>query len=153
MSALGKSIVQSDKELIEIPIYYKTSQNKYGTERIVIVPQEEALKILDGIDDAAKEAISVVNTKWLYATWEMQNSIIQASMKPQGNNGDPEMDWNRYRDLRVKRLLQSWDLMFEDQAIPVTPDVLNRVPPQFFIGLFESYESYVGFSEEEKGKS
>ena len=152
MSALGRSIVQSDQELIEIPIYYKTTQNKYGTEKIVIIPQEEAKEILDGIDDEAKKAISVVNTKWLYATWEMQNSIIQASMKPQGH-GEEEMDWNRYRDLRVKRLLHSWDLMYENQAIPVTSDVLNRVPPQFFIGLFESYENYVGFSEEEKGKS
>lgn len=151
MSALGKSIIQSEQDLIEIPVYYKVTKNKFGNERISILTADEAKNILDGDDEKAKANIEVVNTKWKHASWNIQNKIIQESMRVTPM-GESDIDWNKYRDLRVKKLLHSWDLKYEEQAIPVSNDVLDNVPPQFFIGLFEAYEDYIGISEEEKGK-
>ena len=150
--SLGKSLVTGQPDLINISLYYKYVETKYGTHRLSILLDDDGKKQMDDwgkkLDKKPDDEcdIQIINTKWKMASWSEQNQIIAScqTINPATNQLEP--DWTRYRDLRIKSLLVDWDLQHEKTKIPVTPEFIDRLPAEIVIGLFDRYERAISDS-------
>lgn len=147
-SVLSSLIVSEEDSLIDIKLHYIAKKHDKGGLKLKVLSVEEGEKLIEEGD----EDVQVLNTKWKIGNWQEQNIIASECNRINPMSGQSEFDFFRYRDIRVKRCLISWDLKFNDEVLPVTEEYIDRLPAQIVAALFDRYEKSDGFSEEDQGK-
>ncbi|NJL70427.1 MAG: hypothetical protein HC888_01855 [Candidatus Competibacteraceae bacterium] len=148
-SGLASMFMEPEKSLIDIPLYYKIDENKAGVKKIRIFEDEEAKKLMDEGD----KSIEVLNTKWKQASWREQNELIEQSRRLNQHTQKVEVEWNKYRDLRIKKMLVSWDLQYGGRPLPIVPDNIDALPDVVVFALVDKYDTAVSMDPQEKEKS
>lgn len=158
MSGLGEFAAAGDRGLINISIHYQIGKTKNGSKKIVVLSDEDAEKILEK-ERAAKEEgkefmpkVETFNTKWRPAVWQDQNRFVEAAQRINQQTQQVEINWNKYRDLRIKALLVDWDLEHQGQKIPVSGDMIDKLPPEIVLGMYNKYEEEITYSPEDEEK-
>ena len=137
-------------DLTEIKLYYKYI--KVGNnKKLVVLDNDKAEEILKEDEAKAKE-IETLETQWSILNWREQNEVMSASSKAvNAMTGEKQFNFLAYRDAVVKRCLKSWNIKVNDQPVPVTPDAIDRLPGPIVINIYQQYEAYINFSEDELG--
>ena len=149
---LAEMVANDELPLVNVSVYYIYKETANGARQIKILSDEVGKEKMEEGD----EDVSVLHTKWKVANWEEQNRIIADSqtqpdpMNPASSSG--QIDWNRYRDLRVKSLLVEWDLESDNVMIPVTHQNINKMPVEIVVNLYNKYEDESQMDSEDQGK-
>lgn len=154
MSGLGDILQEQEKALIEIPIYYRVKENSYGNKYVEILSNEDGQEALNqvGTSESDEVNVEVLNTKWHRPTWKMQNEILSKCTTVDNETGQANIDVQKFRDLKVKTYLRDWDMEYDGQQIPVSEEVIDRLPPDFFISLADKFDLATTEDEEHRGK-
>ena len=110
-----------------------------------------ALKAKARLATTEKE-VEVLETQWSMLNWKEQNEVMSASSQAvDPMTGEAKFNFLVYRDAIIKRCLKSWNLTVDDQPVPVTPDAIDQLPGPVIINIYQKFEKYLEFSEEELG--
>ncbi len=144
-------LLQEDGGAVDILLYYQIKvDKKYGVKKIIILEDEKAKKLL--ADEEKKDDIQVLNTKWKQVSWSMQNNIINQSQRKDAVTGQLDIDWSKYRDTRIKKLLTDWDLTRKGRKEPVSDKAIDGLPAEIVLALFDRYEKATLVGEDELEK-
>jgi len=136
-------------DLMEIKLYYTYVKVGNG-KKLVIMEDNKAEELLKD-EEKAKE-IEVVKTKWAMLTWKEQNEVMNMSSQATDPiTGEKQFNFLAYRDAIIKRCLKSWNLTMNEKPVPVTPDSIDKLPGPVVIDIYQKFEKYLEFSEEEMG--
>lgn len=155
---LAKNLVTNQPDTLTISLYFVYEKTSYGAMKLRVLLDEEGKKRIDEWNkkqDKAKDEecpVTILNTKWKDASWAEQNKIISGSQVLNPSTNQVEANWARYRDLRVKTLLVDWDMEYEGQKLPVTPDFIDRLPAEIVLALFDRFERSSTLDAEVQGK-
>jgi hypothetical protein len=144
------SILNYKASLIEIKLYYKEIQ-KDGFTGVVVLKDDIAENLLK--DEEKKKEVKVLNTKWKFLTWGDQNKITKQSERFTPD-GIQDIDWFRYRDLRIKSCLQDWDVTDDKgNKIPVSSEIIDMLPPEIIVSLLDKYDNITRIDEIKESKN
>ena len=136
-------------DLMEIKLYYKYVKVGNG-KKLVILEDSKAEGMLKD-EEKAKE-IEVLETQWSMLTWKEQNEVMSASSQAiDPTTGEKQFNFLVYRDAMIKRCLKSWNLTMNEKPVPVTPDAIDKLPGPVVVSIYQKFEKYIEFSEEEMG--
>ena len=135
--------------LMEIKMYYKYS--KVGnSKKLVILDDKKAEEMLT--DEEKAKDIEVLETQWSMLNWKEQNEVMNISSQvTDPKTGEKQFNFLIYRDAIIKRCLRSWNLTMNEKPVPVTPESIDKLPGQVVVDIYQKYEKYIEFSEEEMG--
>jgi hypothetical protein len=133
---LGRSLGKS-KGLVNIPVYYRWAEGKYGNDQFQVLSLEEGKKAVAAGDDS----VEVLNTQWRSRSWRTMNSVSQSSYTYNPQTGMNDLDLLKYQDNLFKQCLVSWDLVDDnDQPIDITNDSLDEIPEDIVKTLIRAYD-------------
>ena len=142
-------MIPEPDQLIEIVLYYK--EIKINTfNKVVVLEDEKAKEMLE--NEETKDKVKKLTTHWREMSWQDSNNITKAA-RVEGPNAKPgELDYYRYRDLRLKICMKKWDLKDDDgNDVILSPEIINQLPVDIVIALVSKYDEVVEMSEEEVG--
>ena len=136
-------------DLMEVKLYYKYAKIGNG-KKLIILEDSKAEEMLKD-EEKAKE-VEVLETQWAMLNWKEQNEVMSASSKfTDPITGEKQFNFLVYRDSIVKKCLKSWNLTMNEQIVPVTPDAIDKLPGPVVIDIYQKFEKYIEFNEEEMG--
>ena len=143
------NLVDTDSQLVKITLYYKVKDIN-GFQKVIILEDEKAKEML--ADEKTEKDVNMLNTWWKVLSWQDSNNITNAS-KVTGEKAMPgELDYYRFRDLRIKMCMKKWDLKGDNGSdIPLTPDTINKLPVDVVLTLNSKYEELMNLDGEEVG--
>jgi hypothetical protein len=148
---LARAVVSGEPTLMDIPCYYTYRKNEYGIQKLVILKETKAKKML--ADDKKKDQVEVLNTKWKEPNWEEQNDIVTQCVEISPVNNQKEVNWTIYRRLCINCLLVDWDLSLDGKKIPVSEEYIKRMPPEIILDIYEKFQKASNIEPDEQGKS
>lgn len=138
----------SGNSLVEIEIFYTVDKNRYNVARVEVLTDEKAVEMQKGPD---KAKVRSIKTKWKMPSWKTANDLLSQSTTFNAMN-QPDIDWTRYRDARLKASLVEWS--GQDVAdIPCTPDNINKLHPSVAVALLEKFDQVTTIDKEEIQKN
>jgi len=144
------SLFKSKPQLVHIQLFYR-EENNNGYDKIFIVPKEEALKLSE--EEMKNKGIFVLNTHWKPLSWQERNNINHASEIRNDGAMMGQVDFNRWRDLRVKQCLQEWDIKDEDgKDVPCNADTINRIDAYILDTIIDEFDKVRSVALEEEIK-
>ena len=136
-------------DLMEIKLYYKYIKVEISRKLVILDDKKAEEMLKDG--EKAKE-IEVLETQWAMLNWKEQNEVMSASSQATDlKTGEKQFNFLLYRDAIIKRCLKSWNLTIDEKPIPVSPDAIDKLPGPVVIDIYQKFEKYIDFSEEELG--
>jgi len=160
------SILGAATQLVEIKLYYKNIKTSYGIDRLIILNNKDGEIELNKQEDLIKKKqekqeeikaedrkVEVLTTQWKVLSWGEQNQITKRSEKytPEGVQ---DVDWFKFRDLRIKSCLQSWDIKdSKGTNVPVTPETIDMLPSDVVYALVRRYDTVTEGSQDEQEKN
>ena len=136
-------------DLMEIKLYYKYI--KVGSGKKLVILDDKKAKEMMADEEKAKE-VEVLETKWAMLNWKEQNEVMGASSQAvDPMTGEKQFNFLVYRDSIVKKCLKSWNLTMNEKPVPVTSDAIDRLPGPIVIDIYQKFEKYIEFTEEELG--
>jgi len=147
---LGLALFSEKEDVVGVPLYYQIKKNKHGISRIVILDNNKAEELMSKNDNEAD--VKVLNTKWRQARWGDQNTLVKQCQKINAATGATEVDWTKFRDMRIKQLLVDWDITMHGKKVDVTVDAIDKLPAELVLGLYERYDAATSFDEAEMEK-
>ena len=136
-------------DLMEIKLYYKYVKVGNG-KKLVILDEKKAEKMLTD-EEKAKE-VEVLETQWSIVNWKEQNEVMNMSSQAADPvTGEKQFNFLIYRDAIIKRCLRSWNLTMNEKPVPVTPEAIDKLPGPVVVSLYQKFEKYIEFDEEEMG--
>ena len=154
--SLAKYVATGDPDLVNVVIYYDyVKLNKLN--RLKILDEADAQKRIEewksgDHEENEESSIEVLNTKWKSASWVEQNNILNDTQIVNQTSGQVDIDWTKYRDLRIKTLLIDWDLEYNNQKLPITPEFIDRLPAEVVLALYDKYQRLTVLGADEQGK-
>lgn len=137
---------------LEIDLYYKIEKLKNGQIIPIVIPEEEHNKMK--ADDALKDRAKSIRTKWRMPTWKAANDLLQASTMYNFHRQEMDIDWNKYRDQRLKALLLGWDCKTpEGQDIPCNDETINMLHQNIALALLNKYDEATRVSKDDAEKN
>lgn len=141
-----------DNELIDINVDYILEKNKNGTKYVIIL-NEKTLEAAKN-DETKKDKIKTLKTKWRSLTWQTSNELINRANVYNHHTQQQEIDWNKYRDAKVKYCLVDWDEKNEiGEPVPCTEANINRVHSPIILYLLKKYDDMTSIPMEEQSKN
>ncbi len=138
-----------EDSLIQIPLYYSVTKNKYGIKQVTIHDDEEAENLLK----EGKE-IKKLSTKWKPQTWQMNNFLVKNSLSYNPATESQQFDNIKYEENVFSNCIHSWDLTDkDDKPIPPNAQTLGMLHTKVAIALIRKYVKYTTIDEEEQKKS
>lgn len=175
-------ILDPNKQLVRIKLYYVEEEKKHGNVVFHFVKSDDELTSwkrkgyipADEIPSTAKpnnpsstktpgepivntstpsRIIQSIETFWKRLSWGDQNSILAQCLKnipgPSGNI-ITELDGIRYRDLKLKKCLQRWNVMDgNNQPVPISNETLDNLVPEVAQELLSAFERITEPTEDE----
>ena len=143
------SLLDSCSDLMEIKLYYKYTKVGKG-KKLVVIDDNKAEEILKN-EEKSKE-IQVLETYWSMLTWREQNEVMSSSSKViDPATGEKQFNFIAYRDAIIKKCLKQWNLTINEKPVPVSAEVIDKLPGAVVINIYQKYERYIEFNEEEMG--
>jgi len=158
-------------KLINIKIYYQVKKIK-GVERLIIIEDEEAEKLLKANEDILEDKkteenkskeikdkleIKILETQWVGLNWEDKNNILEASYSA----ADPvtsltQFSFFKYRQAIVQKALRSWNIKSIDNSgneysVPVNSQNIGNLNPALGLALYEKYNALTSYTELDMG--
>ena len=138
-----------NRDVMEIKLYYKYIKIGNG-KKLVILEDKKAEELLKD-EEKAKE-VEILETQWAMLNWKEQNEVMNASSQVADPiTGEKQFNFLLYRDAIVKRCLKSWNLTMNEKPAPVTPDAIDKLPGPVVVSIYQKFEKYIEFNEEEMG--
>lgn len=135
--------------LMEIKMYYKYVEIGTG-KKLIILDDKKAEDMLE--DEEKSKGVEVLKTQWRMLNWKEQNEIMNVSSKAVDPvTGEKQFNYYTYRDAMIKKCLKSWDITDNNNPVLVTSDAIDKLPGLVVIDIFQKFEKYLEFSEEEMG--
>ena len=138
-----------NQDQIRIPIYYKYKYGKYGFKKVIPLKDEEAEPLLK--DEEKKKEVNIINTVWKTLDWKEQNSFFTQCSETNPMNGEKIVNFQKYRDLKIKMCLKDWDYSENNQKVNVVPEVIDTMNPDIVYEMFRKYEDATNLPTEERG--
>lgn len=146
MSLLDENI----EDLVEIEVYYKMKKMGKG-KKLIIIEDEKAKELLE--DEEKKKDVEKIITKWRLMDWKEQNEISRRSVSSVTNQltGVPQRQFDPilYRDNVVKKCLKEWNQTKNGQPVPVTEELIDKLPSPIVMELHRKFEEMIDYTEEE----
>jgi hypothetical protein len=146
MPDLVSALLGSNDDNLVITLYLQLKTNKFGATRVVILSDDDAKRMLE--DPAKKAEVKILNTRWRLSRWREENDLMLRIQRPNPITNQMEPDWSAYRDLRIKMFMADWDLEANGQRVPVTPEAVDRLPPEVALELYTRYIQATGSGDE-----
>jgi len=132
---------------IEIKLYYKYITVK-GSKKLTIVENNKAEELLK--DEKKSKEIEVLVTGWKMLTWKEQNEVTELSSQTiNAQTGEKQFSYLIYRDSIVKKCLKTWNLTMNEKPVPVSDDMIDKLPGLVVYDLYEKFERVIDYNEEE----
>jgi hypothetical protein len=160
------SLFGATSQLVEVKIYYKNIEISGGSSKIVVLSdkegniqlqqQEEFIKKKQEKQEEIKagdRSIEVLTTMWKILSWGDQNKITKRCERytPEGLQS---IDYYKFRDLRIKSCLQSWDAKdAKGTVVPVTTETIDMLPSDVVFALVNRYDTVTEGSQDEQEKN
>ena len=137
-------------DLVTVKLYY-TFKSVDSGKKLVILEDKKAEELLK--DEDKKGEVEVIESKWRNLNWKEQNEVTEASYSKFLNTSTGERQFNfaAYRDAIIKRCLKEWNLTMNEKPVPVTPGAIDKLPGPVVVDIYQKFEKYIEFSEEELG--
>jgi len=136
-------------DLMEIKLYYKYAKIGNG-KKLVILEDSKAEELLKD-EEKAKE-VEILETQWSMLNWKEQNEVMNAaSTATDPMTGEKQFNFLVYRDAIIKRCLKDWNLTMNEKPVPVTSDTIDQLPGPVVVNIYQKFEKYIEFTEEEMG--
>jgi hypothetical protein len=140
-------------DLIEIKLYYKYITTSNG-KKVIILEDKKAEELLKD-EEKAKE-VEILETQWDMPNWKEQNEIWRetdsaSSKSVDSLTGDKPVPFFVYREIIIKKCLKSWNLTINKEPVPVSSENIDKLPGHVVIALFDKFNGFTEFSEEELG--
>jgi len=143
------SLLDSCLDLMEVKLYYKYIKVGNG-RKLVIIDDHKAEEMLK--DETKGKGIEILETKWAMLNWKEQNEVMNASSKAvDSTTGEKQFNFLVYRDAVVKKCLKQWNIMVNEKLVPVTADAIDKLPGPIVVNIYQKFERYIEFNEEEMG--
>lgn len=137
-------------DLVEIKLYYKHVNVENG-KKLIILDNNKAEEMLKNEEE--KDGIEVLKTNWSILNWKEQNEIMNASSQTvDPMTGEKQFNFLIYRDSMIKKCLKEWNIMVNEKPVPVTSDAIDKLPSIVVSNIYQKFEKYIEFEEEELGK-
>ncbi|MHA1482777.1 MAG: hypothetical protein ACTSQA_05005 [Candidatus Heimdallarchaeaceae archaeon] len=145
------SLFKSKPQLVHVQLFYR-EEDEAGCEKIFIVSKEEVKKLSP--EEMAEKGIKIVNTYWKPLSWQDRNNINHASEVRSDGVITGQVDFNRWRDLRVKQCLKEWDIKDEDgKDVPCNHDTINCIDAYIMDAIIDEFEKVKSLEFEEEVKN
>ena len=147
-------LIRKKQQEIEVKLYFYEKKTEEGDFKIVILTDEEAKdiekkKVAD--PKAVFPEVECLTTKWRKFNWELENEIIERSQIFDEITGTSRGSWIKYRDLKFKKCLKSWDLKDEDKNPILLNDMsINSLPETVVYALISKYDDKVTLKDTER---
>ena len=141
------------EELLDIPLYYMFKTTEYGSKRLTLLDDDKAKKMLE--DPDKKDQVQILNTKWKQLSWKEQNDLMKQAEKVNAQTGMPDLDWNAYQDVVIKKCLKSWDYTEGEenpQPVQVTPQNIDKMHSAVIRSLLNKFSSISDVADNEMEK-
>ena len=98
--------------------------------------------------------VCLLKTQWRILSWKQQTDITRESAYFNRQEAFQDLDIWKFRDLRIKACMVSWDLKDDNnQPIPAKPDVIDQLPADVVLSLVSKYDVAVSLNEDESKNS
>ena len=160
------SLFGSTSQTVEIKLYYKNIVTSSGVSKISILSDKEGKIQFQQQEDFIKKKqekqeeikatdrpIEVLTTMWKVLSWGDQNKITKRCERytPEGLQ---DIDYFKFRDLRIKSCLTGWDIKdAKGSAVPVTPETIDMLPSDVVFSLVSRYDTVTEGSQDEQEKN
>lgn len=142
----------SSQQTLEIELFYKIEKTKNGQSFPKVITEKEYNNLK--LDDANKDKINRFLTKWRMPTWQAHNELLEKSMVYNHSTAQMDLDFNKYRDRRLKSFLVDWDAKTSDgQEIPCNDETINQLHQNIAFALLTKYDEATRIDDEEEGKN
>jgi len=132
---------------IEIKLYYKYVAVK-GSKKLIIVDDKKAEELME--DEEKSKEIEMIVTGWRMFTWKEQNEVTKLSSQTINvQTGEQQFSYLIYRDSVIKRCLKTWNLTMNGKPVPVSNDMIDKLPGPIVFSLYEKFERLIDYNEEE----
>lgn len=147
---------QEERDAKNAEIKKKIEAEKKNTVKKQDVPNTLNSEVKEEVKET-KEEIKEVNfkvcllkTQWRILSWKSQTEITRESAYFNRQEAFQDLDIWKFRDLRIKACMVSWDLKDDNgQAVPVKPDVIDQLPADVVLSLVSKYDLAVSLNDEE----
>jgi len=137
--------------LITIKLYY-ILKDVGGDKKLIILDDEKGQKKFEEQSEDAENKVEVLESKWSNLNWREQNDISAASSKDiDPMTGERQFNLIIYRDALIKKCLKKWNLTMGGNAVPVTPENIDRLPSNVVYSLYKKFETITTYTEEDLG--
>ena len=160
------SILSTVSQLVEIKLYYKNVKTSGGIDRIIVLSDKEGKIQFQNQEEIIKQKqtkqeeiteddrkIEVLTTQWKVLSWGEQNKITKNSERytPEGIQ---DIDYYKFRDLRIKACLHSWDIKdAKGSVVPVSSEMIDMLPSTVVFALVGRYDTVTEGSQDEQEKN
>ena len=132
----------------------KIEDIKKNQEKRSKLQSQDGSKNVDIPDVAADKEVNfrvyVLKTQWKTLSWKEQNDITQQSTYYNQEASFNDLNIWKFRDLRIKYCLVSWDLKDDNgQPIPLNSDMLDQLSGDVVLALVSKYDDAISLSDEE----
>ena len=125
------SILIDDQKFIWLKFHYLETIGNNGVTKFKFIQNVEDFERYR-FDPDFKE----LNTGWKVITWSEHNSIYAES-----RIGGGEIDFMKFRDLKLKSCLKTWDLRGETgKKVPITSETIDHLHPDVANELLSGFE-------------
>lgn len=145
---LAESLMSQNEDIVDVKIYYIYKKKDNGGRIIKILEDEEGKEKI-ALEDTK---VSSLNTKWKLSCWKEQNDLIRECQTIDPMGGVPIIDWTKYRELRVKMNLKEWDLKHNGSPVPLTDTIIDKLPPDIVVALYNKYDELSRSEDTDQGK-
>lgn len=137
---------------IDVELFYKIEKTKNGQFFPVPISEDDFNKAK--ADEKAKDKVKSLRTKWLMPTWKAANDLLQAATIYNFHKEEQDVDWNVFRDKRLKTYLIEWDAKENDgSAIPCNEENINMLHQNIALALLKKYDESTRVSQDEEQKN
>lgn len=137
---------------LEIELFYKIEKTKNGQVVPLVITEDEYNKLK--VDDKQKDKAKSLRTQWRMPTWRAANELLEASTYWNHMKQENDINWNRYRDQRLKALLLSWDAKTPTgEDIPCNEETINMLHQNIALSLLNKYDEATRVTEEDEVKN
>ena len=130
----------NNKELIEIPLFYKKIE-KTGMLKV-------ARKIED-VEEKLRGGYLKVVFKMRPINWKIYNDLQRKAMIDRGTGEGEQIDWIKYKENKLIQLLAEWDAKNPDGSkVPINQETVFNLHPAIAESLLNEYDKKTVLGEE-----
>ena len=141
----------------QLTTYFRVKKNKHGVQTVKIFKKDYIDKLFeqnkqqeDKFKVLKDKEINVMKTMWKPVSYRQ---LSQASIKAAIPGNKQQINMTTYKQSVIKKTLIGWDLKDRDgNPRPVSPIIIQKLPPQIFYELYDRYIEYIDVDEEEEKK-